>query len=319
VGDVSARLATIERDLELHELKLNRLNELFQVETQRYFSFRHQYDITVERLGNRLVDIYENGEPTTLDVLFSSRSFSDLISQQEYVNALAQQDERIAGEVGAAKVAARAQRERTKVFRAAVASEAHTIAIRKAQVRSARDTLLAEERGLASARQNKNESLVAVKESKREYLHEAAGLAQASASLAARLSGSSYNPGPPSAAGLIWPVNGPVTSGFGMRWGRMHEGIDIAVPTGTPIHAAAAGKVVYASWMSGYGNLVAIDHGNGLSTAYGHQERVAVSVGQIVAQGQVIGYSDCTGHCFGPHVHFEVRVNGAPVDPLAYL
>jgi murein DD-endopeptidase MepM/ murein hydrolase activator NlpD len=104
-----------------------------------------------------------------------------------------------------------------------------------------------------------------------------------------------------------------------MRWGRMHEGIDIGVPTGTPIHASAAGKVVYAGWMSGYGNLVAIDHGNGLSTAYGHQERVAVSVGQVVAQGQVIGYSDCTGHCFGPHVHFEVRVNGVPVDPLSYL
>jgi murein DD-endopeptidase MepM/ murein hydrolase activator NlpD len=319
VGDVSARLVTIERDLELHERKLNRLNELFRVETERYFSFRRQYDIMVERLDTRLVDIYENGQPTTLDVLLSSRSLSDLISRQEYVDAVVQQDERIAGEVGAAKVEARAQRERTKVFRAAVASEAHTIAVRRAEVRSARDTLLAEQHGLASARQNKHESLVAVTESKREYLHEAAGLAQASATLAARLSGSSYHGGPPSAAGLIWPVNGPVTSPFGMRWGRMHEGIDIAVPTGTPIHASARGRVAYAGWMSGYGNLVAIDHGNGLSTAYGHQERVAVSVGQVVSQGQVIGYSDCTGHCFGPHVHFEVRINGTPVDPLAYL
>ena len=320
VGDVSARLVTIERDLALHQEKLDKLNELFKVETARYFSFRHQYDITVERLDNRLVDMYENGEPTELDVLLSARSFSDLISEAEYVDAINHQNERIAGEVGSAKVAARAQRERTKVFRAAVASETHTIDVRREQVNSARETLLAEQHGLAAARQNKRESLVAVTESKREYVHEAAGLAQASAQLASRLSGaSSYHPGPPSGAGFIWPVSGPVVSPFGMRWGRMHEGIDIAVPTGTPIHASAAGKVVYAGWMSGYGNLVAIDHGNGLSTAYGHQERVAVSVGQVVAQGQVIGYSDCTGHCFGPHVHFEVRVNGVPVDPLSYL
>jgi murein DD-endopeptidase MepM/ murein hydrolase activator NlpD len=104
-----------------------------------------------------------------------------------------------------------------------------------------------------------------------------------------------------------------------MRWGRMHEGIDIAVPYGTPIHAAASGRVVYSGWMSGYGNLVAIDHGRGLSTAYAHQSSIAASVGQTVSQGQVIGYVGCTGHCFGPHLHFEVRVNGTPVDPLGYL
>jgi murein DD-endopeptidase MepM/ murein hydrolase activator NlpD len=104
-----------------------------------------------------------------------------------------------------------------------------------------------------------------------------------------------------------------------MRWGRLHAGIDIAVPSGTPIHAAAAGRVVIAGWVSGYGNYTCIDHGGGIATCYGHQQSFAVGVGASVAQGQVIGYSDCTGHCFGPHVHFEVRVNGTPVDPLGYL
>jgi murein DD-endopeptidase MepM/ murein hydrolase activator NlpD len=104
-----------------------------------------------------------------------------------------------------------------------------------------------------------------------------------------------------------------------MRWGRLHAGIDIAVPSGTPIHAAAAGTVVIAGWEGGYGNYTCIDHGGGLATCYGHQESFAVGVGSHVAQGQVIGYSDCTGHCFGPHVHFEVRINGTPVDPLGYL
>jgi len=104
-----------------------------------------------------------------------------------------------------------------------------------------------------------------------------------------------------------------------MRWGRMHDGIDIAASSGTPIHAAASGTVIYAGWMEGYGNLVVIDHGNGLSTAYGHQSSIAVGNGQAVAQGQTIGYVGTTGHSTGPHLHFEVRVNGAPVDPLGYL
>jgi murein DD-endopeptidase MepM/ murein hydrolase activator NlpD len=110
-----------------------------------------------------------------------------------------------------------------------------------------------------------------------------------------------------------------VTSGFGWRWGRMHEGIDIAAPFGAPIHAAAAGTVIYCGWLGGYGNLIVIDHGGGLATAYGHQSSLAVGCGTSVGQGQVVGYVGCTGHCFGPHVHFEVRVNGSPVDPLGYL
>ena len=104
-----------------------------------------------------------------------------------------------------------------------------------------------------------------------------------------------------------------------MRWGRIHTGIDIGVSYGTPIHAAASGQVIYAGWMEGYGNLVFIDHGRGISTGYAHQSSIAVSNGQSVTQGQVIGYVGCTGHCFGPHLHFEVRVNGTPVDPLGYL
>ena len=99
----------------------------------------------------------------------------------------------------------------------------------------------------------------------------------------------------------------------------MHDGIDIAVPTGTPVHAAAAGIVIYASWMTGYGNLVVIDHGNGLATAYAHNSSLVVTVGQLVEQGRTISLSGSTGNSTGPHVHFEVRVNGVPVDPLRYL
>jgi murein DD-endopeptidase MepM/ murein hydrolase activator NlpD len=159
-----------------------------------------------------------------------------------------------------------------------------------------------------------------VQQSKAEYLHEAAGLQAASSRVSAQIqaAGSSSYDSTPSSSGLIWPVSGPVVSGFGMRWGRMHEGIDIAVGYGTPIHAAASGTVIFSGWMGGYGNFVIIDHGGGMATAYGHQSSIAVG-GGTVSQGQVIGYVGCTGHCFGPHLHFEVRINGSPVDPLGYL
>jgi peptidoglycan DL-endopeptidase CwlO len=323
VGDVSTRLATIEHALALHEEKLERVTELYKVETERFLSLKHQYGITVERLDQRLVELYEGGEPSTLEVLLSSHSFSDLISNAEYVDTLRVQDARIAGQIKPAKKLANDQRLRTQRFRAIVAAETRTIKIETEQVRSVERTLFLQKHQLAAARQSRHESLIQVQESKRDYLHEAAGLSAASATLASRIQGSSgsYSPSDstPSAAGLIWPVNGPVVSPFGMRWGRMHEGIDIAVGYGTPIHAAASGRVVYSGWMSGYGNLVAIDHGRGLSTAYGHQSQIAVSNGQTVSQGQVIGYVGCTGHCFGPHLHFEVRINGSPVDPMGYL
>jgi peptidoglycan DL-endopeptidase CwlO len=256
-------------------------------------------------------------------VVLSSNSFSDLISRADYADSLRVQDARIAGQIKPAKLEANAQRLRTQRFHAVVAAETRTIRVETEQVRSVERTLFLQKHKLAAARSTRREGLIQVKESRREFIHEVAGLSAASAALAARIQGSSgsYSPSDstPSAAGLIWPVNGPVVSPFGMRWGRMHEGIDIGVPYGTPIQASASGRVVYSGWMDGYGNLVALDHGRGLSTAYAHQSRIAVSVAQTVSQGQVIGYVGCTGHCFGPHLHFEVRINGSPVDPMGYL
>ena len=118
---------------------------------------------------------------------------------------------------------------------------------------------------------------------------------------------------------LIWPVNGPVVSPFGMRWGRLHAGLDIAVPAGTPIRAADSGRVVLMGWVGGYGNYTCIQHTASLSTCYGHQSSFATSNGAAVSQGQVIGSVGCTGHCFGDHLHFETRMNGSPVDPMGYL
>jgi murein DD-endopeptidase MepM/ murein hydrolase activator NlpD len=199
-----------------------------------------------------------------------------------------------------------------------------------------RGELLASQNRLAGARSSKSHALVATKAEISSEVGESKALAEASAELAAKIqslqsssrsssggSETTTDGSPPAtpapSTGFIWPVSGPITSPFGMRWGTLHPGIDIGVPTGTPIHAAASGKVIWCGWMSGYGNLVMIDHGGGLASLYGHQSRIAASCGENVSQGQLIGYVGCTGFCTGPHLHFEIRLNGSPVDPLGYL
>lgn len=119
--------------------------------------------------------------------------------------------------------------------------------------------------------------------------------------------------------GCMWPTRGRVTSEYGRRWGRMHQGIDIAAPTGTPIYAARAGTVTFAGRQSGYGFVVMIDHGGGFTTIYAHQSRVATRAGQTVERGAQIGYVGNTGNSTGPHVHFETRYGETPRNPRGCL
>ena len=320
VGGVSARLRPLQRDLALQQEKLARIATLFRLQTDQLDFLKRNYAISLGRLNRRLIELYESDDPTTLDVLLSTQSLSDFLDQIDYVRDLGSQDVHITTQVSSAKIRMHDAREKTRVTRDKVATVTRTIAVRTAQVQSEKDRLLISEKGLSAAKGHKKHQLASVQESKAEYLHEAAGL-QASygqVSAAIQAAGSSTYDSTPSASGLIWPVNGPVVSPFGMRWGRLHAGIDIGVGYGTPIHAAASGTVIFAGWMGGYGNFVIIDHGGGLSTGYAHQSSIAVGGGSVT-QGQVIGYVGCTGHCFGPHLHFEVRVNGTPVDPLGYL
>jgi murein DD-endopeptidase MepM/ murein hydrolase activator NlpD len=323
VGDVSSKLAVLQSDLALHRQRLDKLNALYTLQTQRYELLRREYSATMKRLDMRLVAIYEHGEPSAAEALLDAHNVSDLLDQLTYIGSIAKQDKHIATAVKSAKARVRVQREQTKKVRAHVQGEMRSVQVREQQVALARDELLASRHELSGARAKKLQALQATRESEQEFVSEVDSLQQVSAALTARIqaaqsSAGAYTPGA-SSSGLVWPVDGPVTSPFGMRWGRMHEGIDIGVAYGTPIHAAAAGRVIYCGWEEGYGNLTVIDHGNGIATAYGHQSSIAVSCGEDVSQGQVIGYVGCTGHCTGPHLHFEVRVNGSPVDPLGYL
>jgi murein DD-endopeptidase MepM/ murein hydrolase activator NlpD len=320
VGGVSNDLELLERDLALQQEKLEKITALWKLQTEKLNLLRAQHAEAVDRVSDRLVAIYESGNVTTVDVLLNSASFSELVSRLEFIRDLTEQDKRIAESVGRAKQQMAVQQKRTTISRRKIQVVTRAVAVRTAQTRLVRERLLVREHALAGARSQKQQTLAAVEESKKDYLNEVNSLLAVSASLASRIQSSqSGSTVQPSSSGFIWPVSGPVTSPFGWRWGRMHEGIDIAVPYGTPVHAAAAGQVIYAGWMGGYGNLVVIDHGGGMATAYGHNTSIVVGVGSSVSQGQVVAYSGSTGHSTGPHVHFEVRVNGTPVDPMGYL
>jgi murein DD-endopeptidase MepM/ murein hydrolase activator NlpD len=328
VGDVSSRLSALQEDLALHQERLKKLNELYKIQTTRFKTLKHQYKLALQRLNLRLVDLYKENEPTAVDVVLASKSFQDVLDQLDYLGAVASQDKHVALQVRTAKTKVRIARRQTAKVRTGVQQETNVINARAQQAAILRGELLSSKGKLAAARSDKSRALVVTKQQVQDDIEESQALAASSAAIAAKLrarsssapSGSSGSSGSGvSSSGLAWPVSAPITSPFGSRWGRMHEGIDLGAAYGTPIAAAGSGVVIYCGWMEGYGNLTVIDHGNGLATAYGHQSRIAVSCNQQVSQGQIIGYVGSTGHSTGPHLHFEVRVNGSPVDPLGYL
>ncbi len=323
VAVLRGREAAVEVRLDAKQAELDRAVAELDTAKRHLAVVRARLKRALVALRERLIAIYETGTPDVLSVIVGADGYDDLIGRTEYLNHIRGMDEAIVGRV-------RDLRDQVKntVFRLRTA---------KNRIEAARDAIAAEERALAGARaavERRQSALVAARgervaalERIRETEQELHGeVTEIQAELAARLGETASAPLPAGpirygSGQLIWPVDGPVVSTFGMRWGRMHEGIDIAVPAGTPIRAAAAGSVVLVqsdAESGGYGNFTCLDHGGGLQTCYAHQSSFAVTSGSV-SQGDVIGYVGCTGHCFGDHLHFEVRVGGGPTDPLGYL
>ena len=326
VDAASSRLDQLESVLALHQAKLERLNQLYRLQTRKLVFLQRQHKEAVKRLNKRLIEIYTSEETSPLAVVLEATSFADMLDHLEYLDDIGRHDEKIAAEVESAKLQMQETRNATRRTRKEVAATTKTVAARTEEQRAVRDRLAWSQRELATARRDKRETLASVQEDKDHALEHMAELQAQSAALAAKIRSAQSSStafiaptGSVSSSGFAWPVHGVLTSYFGWRWGRMHEGVDIAVANGTPVVASKPGTVIVAGWMGGYGNLVVIDHGGGFSTAYGHNTSVTVGAGQQVAQGQLIAYSGNTGNSTGPHVHFEVRVNGGAVDPMAYL
>ena len=320
VAEAQGRVEQLEGRLAAERAELERLTTLLRTQTRRLVRLQTEYARAVEILEQRVRAIYMEQPPDVLSFLVSASSFSDVIDNMELFNRIGLQDQEIARLVGEAKARAAAERAATARTRRLTAATVEAIAARTSEAREARDELVANRDVLLGARRLKASALAAARETREEHVAEVEALEAESAALTARLQAQgTTSTGPVSSSGLVWPVSGPVTSVFGMRWGRMHTGIDIAVPTGTAVQSSASGTIVHAGWNGGYGLLVVIDHGGGLATAYAHNSSVLVGVGQAVEQGETVALSGSTGHSTGPHVHYEVRVNGVPVDPLLYL
>jgi murein DD-endopeptidase MepM/ murein hydrolase activator NlpD len=324
-GDISAltaKVAALESDLAAHRARLERLKERYEQQTERYNLLRRDHRLALDRLEARLVELYETADTSELDVILQSNSLSDLIEQIDYFHTIGDADKQLADHLQLLSNQMRVARMITAATKSDVADATAVLARETEKQRAARDALVVRQNALAAARSNQRSLLASVRSARQKDEEDLAQMQAASAAIAAKIrahqSSSGSSGDGTSSSGLIWPVNGPITSGFGWRWGRMHEGIDIGVPCGTPIHAAASGTVIYSGWMDGYGNFVVIDHGNGLATAYGHQSAIYASGGSV-SQGQSIGAVGSTGNSTGCHLHFEVRVNGNPVDPLGYL
>ena len=324
VESAESSLEGLEAELSSARDELDRLTRLLDVQTRRLERLQAEYEKAVRILEGRVRAAYIDEPPDMVAFLVSASSFDDLIDNVEFLTRIGQQDQRIARQVEQAKTRAAAERRATIATKRLQAAAVSVIAARTDEARIARDRLAQDRDRLSTVRSLKQSALADTRSTRAEYLHEVEALAAQSAALAdairkAQEGAGSTGTGQPSAAGFIWPCDGPVVSGFGMRWGRMHEGIDIGCAYGTPNHAAAAGTVIHAGWLGGYGNLVVVDHGNGLSTAYAHASSIVVGVGQTVAQGETVSLVGSTGNSSGPHLHFEVRVNGVAVDPLLYL
>ena len=318
--------AAAEEELAAKEDELAGAEAELKEALERLQTLRGRLKRALVNLRERLVAIYTYGSTDITSIVLSSEDYGDMVARTEYFDAINESDQALAERVRSLRDEAKKLVRVRKIAKLTIEDARDAIAAKEQRLEATRSTLESREGALLSARAARRQTLSGIEGERDEHEEVAADLrAQIAAEIAEASGGLPLPAGPlpsPSAAGFIWPVEGTLTSGFGYRWGRMHEGIDISVPEGTPIRAAADGTVIlmqseYES--GGYGNYTCIDHGGGLSTCYAHQSSFAVSVGASVNQGDLIGYSGNTGHSTGPHLHFEVRVNGAPTDPLGYL
>jgi murein DD-endopeptidase MepM/ murein hydrolase activator NlpD len=321
LAELRTRTASTERKLSWTRIQLDAARRTVQ---------RHD-----EALKRRLVNAYEHSDLGYIDVLLEARSFADFVERWNDVRFVIKANEATIRERRAAEAQvagiessllgveaqlrdqqSQADQQRQELTALAneranlLAAAQHEQTVAQAEVVQYEEMSAEEEAAL--------ESLIREKQAEEEARREAERRAR-------QLAGEAAAPVSGAPGSVMWPVSGPITSPFGMRnhpvFGRfiMHAGIDIAAAEGTTIAAAAAGRVILAQYAGNCGNMITLDHGGGMATNYCHLSQIFVGVGQDVQRGQAIGAVGMTGDATGPHLHFEVRIDGRPVDPLGYL
>lgn len=264
----------------------------------------------------RLRDIYINGQINYLDVLLGAKDFSDFSSRMYLLQKIISRDLELL--------------EKLKQDAAEINSRKEQLAAEMKEIKATQTELEAKKARVNKLREQRAYMLYKAQEEEQSSQEEYERLLAISENIASMLRNmENAGGGAPAGQGgtgqFMWPCNGPITSYYGWRthpiFGttKYHSGMDIAVDSGTPIHAADSGTIVYSGWLGGYGNCVMIDHGGGLVTLYAHNSALNVGEGQYVSKGTVVAYAGSTGYSTGPHCHFEVRLHGELTEPLNYL
>lgn len=323
VENVSERLRQIQEELrvataEYKDVKgqLDSVEDKISDNTELLEKTEADLKVKNKKLQQRVRDIYINGQISYVDVLFGAKDFADLMTRMDVLKRIIKHDYDLIMKVKEEKATVentRAQLEKDKADAEVLVADAQAKKAKVEDKESEQQVLLDQAIYDRDTSERMYEEIMAASQ-------EVANMIRRS-----QMSSAGYSGAPAGAGGMIWPISGPITSEFGWRThpifgtSRFHSGLDIGGDYGMPIYAAASGTVIYAGWISGYGNAVIIDHGGGVTTLYGHNDSLNVSEGENVAQGQVIAMCGSTGNSTGPHCHFEVRENGEPVSPYGYL
>ena len=321
-GEIRAtqsQLDRAQRSLDRQRAELLEVRDQLEQARDRLERLRSELETARRVLAARLVEIYKSDSPDALTVVLEADGFSDLLERAEFLERISEQDRHITDRVRGLRDQAHDQAVELAELEEQEQIAAERILAERDQIASAQSELVSSRDQLAAVRANRRAALAGVRDSRVALEGDLRALEAEQARVQAALANPAAGPIMQGSGQLVWPVNGAVVSPFGMRWGRLHAGVDIAVGSGTPIRAADSGRVVLMGWVGGYGNYTCVQHTGSLSTCYAHQSSFATSNGASVGQGQVIGHVGCTGHCFGDHLHFETRVGGSPVDPMGYL
>lgn len=319
------RQDTVQTDLDAATAELEDVQSQLRSERARLVRLKARLHETRTILARRLVERYEADRPDLVGVVLNSHGFTDLLERAEFLRRIGQQDTRVIANVKAARADATVTAARLTKLRVTAQRVTDRIQARRDEIAAVKRGLLDTQGGYRAVKDEKAGLLANVRDSRHELEEDLVAMHKEQAKIQGTLASSSA--AVPAGAikhgsgTLIWPVNGTITSPYceARSWENCHPGLDIGAPSGTPIRAADSGRVALASWTGGYGNFTCIQHTASMSTCYGHQSAYKVSAGQNVTKGQIIGLVGSTGHSTGPHLHFEVRINGSVTSPMSYL